>query len=38
MANGHSLYGSRRPSSGKSSKARLAVAQLKVKKLEGSDD
>ena len=33
-ANGHSLYGSRRASSGKSSKARLAVAQLKVKKLE----
>ena len=33
-ANGHSLYGSRRSSSGKSSKARLAVAQLKVKKLE----
>ena len=33
-AEGHSLYGSRRSSSSKSSKARLAVAQLKVKKLE----
>ena len=32
--NGRSLYGSRRSSSGKSSKARLAVAQLKLKKIE----
>ena len=32
--NGQSLYGSRRSSSGKSSKARLAVAQLKLKKIE----
>ena len=33
-ANGHSLYGSRRSSSDKSSKTRIAVSQLKVKKLE----
>ena len=33
-ANGHPLYGSCRSGSGKSSQARLAVAQLKVKKLE----
>ena len=33
-ANGYSLHGSRRSSSSKSSKARLAIAQLKVKKLE----
>ena len=32
--NGHSLYGSRRSREGKSSKARLAVAQLKLKKIE----
>ena len=32
--NGHSVYGSRRSSSGKSSKARLVVAQLKLKKIE----
>ena len=32
--NGQSLYGSRRSSSGKSSKAWLAVAQLKLKKIE----
>lgn len=34
LANGYSLYGSRRSRSSKSSKTRLAVAQLKVKKLE----
>ena len=33
LANGYPLYGSCRSSSGKSSKVRLAVAQLKVKKL-----
>ena len=33
LANGYPLYGLGRSSSGKSSKARLAVAQLKVKKL-----